>query len=140
MKITAKGPTDSLCDLIIGDDSTDEGAVHVAMNSTFAENAALLQYKLTIQAATEIGPNFAELTPEELIAMFIGGELEATGPREEEPGPGHEMTMTGNGGKGGKGGKGKPKGRSQRRVQEFDDARAQYEEEQYDKELAEKER
>ena len=68
--------------------------------------------------------------------MFIVGELEATESRQEEPGPGPEMKTTG---KGGKGGKGNPKGRSQRRVQEFDDARVQYKEEQYDKELAEKE-
>ena len=87
---------------------------------------------MAIQAATEIGLNFTELTPDKLIAMFIGGELEPTEGKEQERVP--EMTTTGKGGKGGK-----PKARSQRRVQEFDGAHERYEEEQYDKELAERE-
>ena len=105
------------------------------MDRALAESAALLQYKMVIQAATEIGLNFAELTPDEHIAMFIGGELEPTEEKEQEQVP--EMTTTGKGGKGGKGGK--PKGRSQRGVQEFDKACERYKEEQYDKELAERE-
>ena len=105
------------------------------MDRASAESPALLQYKMAIQAATEISLNFAELTPDELIAMFIGGELEPTEGKEHKQVP--KMTTTGKGGKGGKGGK--PKGRSQRRVQEFDEACERYKEEQYDKELAEME-
>ena len=54
------------------------------MDRALAESAALLQYKMVIQAATEIGLNFTELTPNELIAMFIGGELEPTEGKEQE--------------------------------------------------------
>ena len=54
------------------------------MDRALAESAALLQYKMMIQSVTEIGLNFAELIPDELIAMFIGGEFKPTEGKEQE--------------------------------------------------------
>ena len=66
----------------------------------------------------------------------MAGEFEPTDPTPQE-----ETRQTAKSRKGGKGGKGgRPKGQSQKRVHEYDKACAQYEEELYDKELAERER
>ena len=65
----------------------------------------------------------------------MAGEFEPTDPTPQE-----EARQTTKSGKGGKGGKGRrPKGQSQKRVHEYNKARAQYEEELYDIELAERE-
>ena len=57
-----------------------------------------------------------------------------------EPTLQEETRQTVKSGKRGKVGKGgRPKGQSQKRVHEYDEAHAQYEEELYDKELAERE-
>ena len=98
------------------------------MEKAFKEKTILLQYHDAIKAATEIGLDYTALNPEELILMFMAGEFDPT--------PQEEARQTVKGGKGGKGGR--PKGKSQKRVHEYDEARAQCEEELYDKELAER--
>ena len=106
------------------------------MEKASKEKAILLQYCDAIKAATEIGLDYTALTPEELISMFMAGEFEPTDPTPQE-----EARQTAKSGKGGKGGKGgRPKGQSQKRVHEYDKAHAQYEEELYNKELAEREK
>ena len=99
------------------------------MEKASKEKAILLQYHDAIKAATEIGLDYTALNPEELISMFMAGEFDPT--------PQEEARQTVKSGKGGKGGR--PKRQSQKRVHEYDEARAQYEEELYDKELAERE-
>ena len=78
----------------------------------------------------EIGLDYSALTPEELISMFMAGEFEPTRPTPEE-----KLRQPVKGGKGGK-----PKGQSQKKVEEYDEACAQYEEELYNVQLAERER
>ena len=102
------------------------------MEKASKEKAILLQYHDAIKAATEIGLDYTALNPEELISMFMAGEFDPT--HQEEA---RQTVKSGKAGKGGKGGR--PKGQSQKRVHEYDEARAQYEEELYDKELAERE-
>ena len=98
------------------------------MEKASNEKAILLQYHDAIKAATEIGLDYTALNPEELISMFMAGEFDPT-PQEEA----RQTVKSGKEGKGGKGGR--PKGQSH----EYDKAHAQYEEELYDKELAERE-
>ena len=105
--------------------------IQAAMEKASKEKAILLQYHDVIKAATEIGLDYTALNPEELILMFMAGEFDPT-PQEEA----RQTVKSGKGGKGGKGGR--PKGQSQKRVHEYDEARAQYEEELYDKDLAER--
>ena len=102
------------------------------MEKASKEKAILLQYHDAIKAATEIGLDYTALNPEELISMFMAGEFDPT-PQEEA----RQTVKSGKGGKGGKGGR--PKGQSQKRVHEYDEAHTQYEEELHDKELAERE-
>ena len=110
--------------------------IQAAMEKASKEKAILLQYHDAIKAATEIGLDYTALTPEELILMFMAGEFEPTDPTPQE-----ETRQTAKSGKGGKGGKGgRPKGQSQKREHESNKVHAQYEEELYDKELAERER
>ena len=106
--------------------------IQAAMEKASKEKAILLQYRDAIKAATEIGLDYTTLNPEELISMFMAGELDPT--HQEEA---RQNVKCGKGGKGGKGGR--PKGQSQKRVHEYDKAREQYEEDLYDKELAERE-
>ena len=96
------------------------------MEKASKEKAILLQYRDAIKAATEIGLDYTTLNPEELISMFMAGELDPT--HQEEA---RQNVKCGKGGKGGKGGR--PKGQSQKRVHEYDKAREQYEEDLYDK-------
>ena len=110
--------------------------IQAAMEKAYKEKAILLQNHDAIKAATEIGLDYTALIPEELILMFMAEEFESTDPMPQE-----ETRQTVKSGKGGKGGKGgRPKGQSQKRVHEYDRACAQYEEELYNKELAERER
>ena len=110
--------------------------IQAAMEKASKEKAILLQFHDAIKAATEIGLGYTALTAEELISMFMAGEFEPTDPTSRE-----ETRQTLKSGKGGKGGKGgRPNGQSQKRVHEYDKACAQYEEELYNKELAERER
>ena len=54
------------------------------MKKASREKAILLQYHDAIKAATEIGLDYAALTPEELILMFMAGEFEPTSPTPQE--------------------------------------------------------
>ena len=110
--------------------------IQEAMEKASKEKAILLRYCDAIKAATEIGLDYTALTPEELISMLMAGEFEPTDPTPQE-----ETRWTVKSGKGRKGGKGgRRKGQSQKRVHEYDKAHAQYDEELYNKELAERER
>ena len=109
--------------------------IQAAMEKASKQKAILLQYHDAIEAATEIGLDYTALAPEELISMFMAGEFKPTDPTPQEEA--RQIVKSGKGGKGGKGGR--PKGQSQKRVHEYDKARAQYEEELYNKELAERE-
>ena len=109
--------------------------IQAAMEKASKEKAILLQYHDAIKAAKEIGLAYTALNPGELISMFMAGEFEPTDPTCQE-----EARQTVKSRKGGKGGKGgRPKGQSQKRVHEYDEACVQYEEELSDKELAERE-
>ena len=100
------------------------------MEKASRKKVLLLQYHDAIKAATEIRLDYSALTPEELISMFMVGEFEPTHSTPEE-----QLRQSVKGGK-----DGKPKGQSQKRVEEYDEACAQYEEELYDIQLAEMER
>ena len=95
--------------------------IQAAMEKASKEKAILLQYCDAIKAATEIGLDYTALNPEELILIFMIGEFKPTDPTPQE-----EARQTVKSGKGGKGGKGgRPKGQSQKRVHEYDEAHAQ---------------
>ena len=52
--------------------------IQAAMEKASKEKAILLQYRDAIKAATEIGLDYTTLNPEELISMFMAGELDPT--------------------------------------------------------------